>query len=152
MVHTQINENIHVWLLCPHALQGVQVPLAALSQGVAVIRVHHQGLRVLRLVLWRWQGVVGVHRAGLGVTGTGHGVAVAVLGAGARQKVASDSHPAATTDGAVVVRDAAVTSLGGVGGTESSGHVVVFRQQAGKEILSVHASQQLRRKGVGNMI
>ena len=115
-----------------------------------MIRVHGQGLWVLHLVLWRWQGAVRVHRAGLGVTGTGHGVSVAVLWAGARQKVVS--HPVATTDGAAVVRDAAVTSLGGVGRAESGGHGVVSLQQAGKEILSVHVCQHLRWKGAGKLI
>ncbi len=115
---TQINEDISIWLLCPHALQGIHVHASALQQRVAVIRLDCQGLQALCLQLPRGQGRVGVHRAGLGVAGTGHDVTITALGTRASQKVVV-SNPSAA-----VVRNAAVAAQGRVRGTDSP-HVVL---------------------------
>lgn len=70
ILHTKINEDICVWLLCPHTLQDVHVSVPALRQRVAVIRLDRQGLQALRIHLLGDQGRVRVHQAGRGVAGT----------------------------------------------------------------------------------
>ncbi|TNN40513.1 hypothetical protein EYF80_049312 [Liparis tanakae] len=104
----------------------------ALQQGVAVIRLDGQNLQALRLHPSRGQSRVRVRRAGLGVAGTGHNVAIAALGTRASQVVVV-SNPSAA-----VIGNAAVAGYGRPGFNES---ILIGEERLGGPISSIVEQQ-----------